>query len=70
MVVTNSTVEMTRDEIVRVIEEGAQRRRGMSAAQLIRAYRSKQLEDPGPVADLLALAYLLREDDPLFADAR
>lgn len=70
MVVTNSTVEMTRDEIVQVIEEGAQRRRGMSASQLIRAYRSNELDDPGPVADLLALAYLLRDEDPLFVDRR
>ena len=69
MVVTNNTVEMTRDEIVRVIEDGARRRRNMSAAELIRAYRSCQLDNPGPVADLLALSHLLRDEDPLFADA-
>jgi hypothetical protein len=70
MVVTNSTVEMTRDEIVRLIDDGARRRRNMSAADLIRAYRAKQLDDPGPVADLLALAYLLNDRDPLFGDGR
>jgi hypothetical protein len=69
MVVTNNTVEMTRDEIVRAIDDGARRRRNMSAAELIRAYRRCELDDPGPVADLIALSYLLRDEDPLFADA-
>jgi hypothetical protein len=70
MVVDNNTVEMTREEIVRVIEEGARRRRNMSAIELIRAYRRKELDDPGPVADLLALSHLLPDEDPLFVDAR
>lgn len=64
-----ATVEWTRDEILRVIEEEAQRRRRQSAAQLLSAYRQGTLEDPGDVVDLLALADLLNDDDPIFAAA-
>jgi hypothetical protein len=38
----------------------------MSAAQLIRAYKTGKLDDPGEVADILGLASLLRKGDPLF----
>ena len=65
MVITNSTVELTRDEIVRLLEDGAQRRRGMTATELICAYRERRLDDAGEVADLLALSYLLKDEDPL-----
>ena len=41
----------------------------MSAMELIQAYRDGNLEEPGEVADLLALAYLLPDGDPLFAPA-
>jgi hypothetical protein len=70
MVVSNDTVEMSRDEVVSLLEEGARRRRGMTASQLIRAYRTRQLDDPGSVADLLALSYLLRDEDPLLVDPK
>jgi hypothetical protein len=70
MVVSNDTVEMSRDEVVSLLEEGARRRRGMTASQLIRAYRTRQLDDPGSVADLLALSYLLRDEDPLLVDTK
>jgi hypothetical protein len=41
----------------------------MSAAALVEAYRNGTLEEPGELADLLALAFLLPEDDPLFVAA-
>ena len=70
MVVTDTTVELTREEIIAQLEEGAQRRRGISARELLSAYRAGRLDQPGDVLDLLGLAWLLPEDDPLFADAR
>ena len=63
-----STIELTRDEIVAQLEAGAQARRGLSARELVLAYRKALLEDPGEVADLLALASLLPDEDPLFAE--
>jgi hypothetical protein len=65
----NGILELTREEIVRRLEHGAQRRLHISAADLIAAYRAGRLEDPGAVADLLALASLLLESDPLFVPA-
>lgn len=62
-------LELSRDEILRRIEEGAQRRRGISARELLHAWRTGTLEEPGEVADLLALAHLLAEDDPVLAAA-
>lgn len=62
-------LELTREEIIARIEEGARRRLGMSAGDLVRKYRRGQLDEPGAVADLLALANLLPDTDPLFADA-
>lgn len=60
-------VELTRDEIVGLMERGAQERLGMSAIQMVKAYRAGELPNVGVVADLLGLGSLLREDDPLFA---
>jgi hypothetical protein len=60
-------LELTREEILDRLERGAQRRRGITARDLVRSYRAGTLDDPGAVADLLALAYLLPEDDPIFA---
>ena len=61
--------EWSREEIVELLEEQARARRGMSAAEFIRAYRDGTLDEPGELADLLALAYLLPDEDPLFAPA-
>ncbi len=69
MVETPSTIELTREEIVARIEQGAQRRKRMSAGDRVTAYRAGRLEDPGKVADLLALASLLPEEDTLFVHA-
>ncbi len=65
----DSIVELTREELVERLEQEALRRRGMSARDLLLAYRRGTLEDPGEVADLLALASLLPENDPLLAAA-
>lgn len=59
-------LELMREEIETFIERGAQKRLGMSAVEMIRAYQGGGLKDPGFVADLLALAYLLPENDPLY----
>lgn len=61
-------LELTRDQILERIEKGAWHRLKMPAAQMLRAYRAGTLEDPGRVADLLALASLLPNDDPIFAE--
>lgn len=66
---TTPVLELSREEIIQRIDHGAQRRRRMSGQELIRAYRAGRLEDPGAVADLLALADLLPEDDELFAES-
>ncbi|MBI2358781.1 MAG: hypothetical protein HYV04_07715 [Deltaproteobacteria bacterium] len=65
----SEVLELTREEIIAPIEEGARRRLRMSARDLVRKYRSGQLDQPGEVADLLALANLLPDNDPLFAAA-
>jgi len=63
------TQELTRDEIVRRIDEAARERRRMSAAELLRTFLNGTLEDPGGVGDLLVLTDLLPEDDRLFTVA-
>ncbi len=60
------TIELSREQILQRIEDGARRRRNLSAAELLRAYRAGRLDDPGGVADLLILADLLSDDDPVF----
>jgi len=62
-------LELTRDEILQRLEAGARRRRGLSAQDLLRLYRAGKLEEPCGVADLLGLADLLPDDDPLFVVA-
>jgi hypothetical protein len=64
-----TVLELTRDEIVERLERGLNRRLGRSAREVLVAYRAGKLDDPGRVADLLILADLLPEDDPLFAAA-
>lgn len=60
-------IELTREQILERIEQGAQKRRGLSARDLLLAYREGRLDEPGAVIDLLVLADLLPEDDPIFA---
>jgi hypothetical protein len=60
-------LELSRDQILTRIERGAKTRGFLySAPDLIFKYRKGQLEDAGAVADLVALAALLPDDDPLF----
>jgi hypothetical protein len=66
---TAPVLELTRDEILERIERGTRRRLGMSARELLCAYRHGRLDDPGAVADLLVLADLLAPDDPVLSDA-
>ncbi len=63
-------VELTREEIVAQVERDARKRRGMSAATFVQAYHRGELAEPCEDADLLALAFLLPEDDPIFAGLR
>jgi len=62
------TAELTRDEIIAEMERVAQQRRHLSAADVMRAYRSGTLEDAGELADVIVLATLLPADDPLFTE--
>lgn len=66
---TTPVLELTRSEILERIERGARRRLGVSARELLCAYRHGRLDDPGKVADLLVLADLLAPDDPVLSDA-
>jgi len=61
-------VKLSRDEILASLEAGARARCGMSARKLLRKHRENLLPDVGAVADLLALSYLLKKDDPIFGE--
>lgn len=71
MTPTNNTptLELTRAEIAQQLDREARRRLGISGEDLVSRYRQGLLKDCGRVADLLVLASLLAEDDPLFAAA-
>ncbi|MGH8614054.1 MAG: hypothetical protein ACREYF_19010 [Gammaproteobacteria bacterium] len=58
--------KLSRDEILGIIDKGAQRRLGMSAGQLVKGYQEGTLKEPSAVRDLLILLDLLAEDDPIF----
>ncbi len=62
-----TVLELTREQILARLEEGAGRRRRLSARDMLRLYRDGKLEEPCDVADLLALADLLPDNDPVFA---
>ena len=57
---------LTRRQILSRLERGAQERLNLSARELVLRHRKNRLKDPGRVADLLALSYLLPENDPAF----
>ncbi|MDP8932202.1 MAG: hypothetical protein M3O70_27460 [Actinomycetota bacterium] len=69
MATTNGTFELDRDEIIKRIDRGALARRGVTGEDLLAAYRGGWLEEPGEVADLLVLADLLADDDPILNPA-
>ncbi len=53
--------ELDADYIRHAIDDEAQRRLGISGEELLARFERGELEDPGQVADVLALADLLRE---------
>lgn len=57
---------LSREEIIAQIEVAARQRRGWSARHLLRAYRTGRLDQWGEVADILCLAGLLDDDDPIY----
>jgi hypothetical protein len=59
--VNENEVELSREEILGLIDQGAQRRLGISGEALLERYRGGQLRDLGEVADLLVLAGLLED---------
>ena len=62
------TYELTRDEIVALIEEKCARLHE-SPALLYQAYLDDELVNFSRVSDILALMELLEEDDPIFSAA-
>jgi hypothetical protein len=62
MVKINDTEgEVTEKEVLKLLEEAAQARLGISAAELLARYENGELSDPSAVADLIALAGLLKK---------
>jgi hypothetical protein len=61
----STTLHMTRSEIIAAIDRVARIRLGTSAAELVDAYRTGRLADPGLVGDALVLADLLDPTDRL-----
>ena len=59
--VNESEVELSRQEILALINEGARQRLGISGDELLEVYRRGKLRDLGEVADLLVLATLLED---------
>jgi hypothetical protein len=59
--VNESEVELSRQEILALIDHGARRRLGISGEVLLDRYRRGQLRDLGEVADLFALAGLFED---------
>lgn len=59
-------LELSRDEIVDLIEREARARYGVSATELVQQYRDGVIDECGGAADLISLARLLPGDDPLF----
>jgi len=53
--------EVTQDEILKMLEDAAQARLKMSATEMLERYETGQLADPSSVADLIALAGLLKK---------
>jgi hypothetical protein len=53
--------EVTEKEVLKLLEEAAQARLGISVAELLAGYENGELSDPSAVADLIALAGLLKK---------
>jgi len=63
-----ATLELSREAITQQLEAGARHRLKMSAAEMISLYKKGELNEPSSVADLLGLAALLPEEDPLHVE--
>lgn len=59
--VNDNDVELSPEEILALIDQGAQRRLGISGKDLLERFHRGQLQDLGEVADLLVLATLLED---------
>jgi hypothetical protein len=59
--VSETEFELDADYIRQAIDAEARARLGISGEELLARFERGELEDPGRVADLLALADLLRE---------
>ena len=62
---SKASLELSRDEIVSLMEKIARERRGSTAEELLRSYRQGTLDEPGELIDFLSLADLLEDNDPL-----
>ena len=58
--------EVSREDVLRLIDEQAQLRRGISGAELLCAYRAGRLDNPGELADILVYSDLLSPADTVF----
>jgi hypothetical protein len=59
--INDAEVELSREEVLALIEKSAQHRLGISGEALLERYRRGQLSNIGEVADLLVLATLLED---------
>ena len=64
----NIDIELTQEEIVERIKNGAHSRLRMSAEEMVSAFREGRIEEPGYVIDLLSLAGMLDTDHPLYVE--
>jgi hypothetical protein len=55
----DAEAELTQDEILKMLEDAAQARLGISAREMLNQYHAGALADVDAVADLIALANLL-----------
>ncbi len=65
---TDTYVELTREDIVREVGEVANRV-GMTAHELARAYKARNLHNTSSLTTALVLLDLLPDEDPLFDGA-
>lgn len=66
---TTTIEETSREDVIRIIDELSRRRTGMSAGQLLSAYRAGTLTLTPNVTELLAYSDLLSPDDPIFFES-
>ncbi len=57
----DAETEITQEEILKMLEDAARVRLGISASEMLEQYRRGELADPSSVADLIALANLLNK---------